>query len=217
MTKPSLERLEKETLGFPNRAKRIIVYDNKTLSTANDFLLSIKQLRKEIADTFNPIIEKAHKAHKEAVNQKKRYEEPLKEAEKTIKLQIASYMDEQRRIQREAEEKARREEEERQKKETEILERAKKYEDAGMKEEAEQIKNDIPLPKPMEIPSTPELEGISISRIWKWRVVDKNLIPREYLIVDSAKITSLVKATKGQIKIPGIEIYPEDSVAARTS
>lgn len=216
MAKMPLEKLKAEALGFPSRAKKIIVHDNKTLSIANDFLLAVKALRKEIADTFDPIIEKAHRAHKEAVAQKKRYEEPLVEAEKEVKLQIASYMDEQRRIQREAEEKAKREEEERRKKEAEILKRAKKYEDAGMKEEAEVIKNEIPLPALVDVPSAPQLDGVKISKIWKWRVVDKNLVPRKYLIVDSASVTRDVKASKGQISIPGIEIYQEDSVAART-
>jgi len=40
------------------------------------------------------------------------------------------------------------------------------------------------------------------------------LIPREYLIPDEVKIGGVVRATKGSIQIPGIEIYSEDQVLA---
>ena len=106
-----LEQLKKDALGFPERAKRIMVHDAKTLSIANDFLISIKIMRDEIGRTFNPIIKKAHEAHKEAVAKKKEHEEPLKDAETTIKVHIGAYMTLQAEIRREAEEKARREEE----------------------------------------------------------------------------------------------------------
>ncbi len=187
----NLEKLKKDTLGFPDRAKRIIVHNNKTLTLANDFLQSIKLLMTEIGNTFNPIIKKAHEAHREAGSQKKRYEEPLILAEKTIKMNIASYMEEQARIRREAEEKARREEEERQKKEDEILERAKKYQDAGQEEEAQSLQAEIPLPARVDIPPEPEVKGLSVKHI-----------------LDTERINNLVTATKGRTRIPGIEIYP---------
>lgn len=186
-----LEKLKKDTLGFPDRAKRIIVHDGKTLTLANDFLQAIKLLMQEIANTFNPIIKKAHEAHKEAVSQKKRYEFPLIEAERTIKLHIGSYMEEQERIQREIEEKARKEEEERQAKEDLLLERAKVYEKAGQTEEADAILEEIPLPAKVEIPPAPEPEGLVVKHI-----------------LDTERINNLVTATKGRTRIPGIEIYP---------
>lgn len=186
-----LKKLEKETILFPDRAKRIIVHDGKTLTIANDFLLSIKLLMKEVANTFNPIIQKAHAAHKEAVAQKKRYEEPLTDAERTIKIHIGSYLEDEAKKEREAEEKARKIEEERQQKETEALERAKKYQDQGMEEEAEEIINEIPLPARVPEPPPSKPEGLIISQI-----------------VDTEKINRFVETTKGQAQIPGIRIYP---------
>jgi len=185
------EKFKTEALAYPSRAQKIIVHDNNSLTIANDFVQSIKEMRKEVADTFDPIIEKARKARDEALAQKKRYDEPLKEAEKIIKLSIASYLEEQDKIRREAEEKAAREEEERQKKEEEAIERAKKYDDIGMKEEAEAIIKEIPLPELIEEVPRPAADGLAIKKI-----------------VDFAKITQLVESSKGRIKIPGIEIYP---------
>lgn len=216
MTETSLQKLEKEVVGFPDQASRIIVCDDKTLKGANDFVVAIKKMRKEVADTFNPIIEKAHKAHKEALAQKKKYEAPLIEAEKTIKLQIASYMSELERKRREAEEAAKKAEEERQRLEEENLKKAKTLEAAGYYEDAENLKSEIPTPAPIDIPSSPKLEGTSISKIVKWRIKDFSQIPRDYLMIDSAKITKAVKASKGEIRIPGIEVYTEDSVRVKT-
>ena len=187
----NLEKLKKDVTTFPDRAKRIIVYDGKSLTLANEFLKSIKLLMNEIFTTFNPIIKKAHEAHKEAVAQKKRYEEPLIEAERTIKLHIGAYMEGQEKIRREAEEKARREEEERQKEEERILAEAKRLEDSGKQKEAESIIAEIPLPALVEMPIAPVAEGLSIK-----------------YILDTEAINRFVESTKGKILLPGIRIYP---------
>lgn len=210
MTEISLERIKKDALGFPEKAKRLIVHNQETLTLANIFVREVKALMNEVANSYDPII-----SHAKA--EKKKYYDPLKESEKIAKLHIASYLEEQDRIRREAEEKAKREEEERQKKEQEILDRAKNYSDAGMKEEAEDIIAEIPLPAIADIPSAPEVEGLALKQI-----------------VDTERINQLVESSKGQIKIPGIETYPvwkwkivdrkliprsyfKSSVAARTS
>ena len=44
-----------------------------------------KDLRAKIAETFDPIISKAHAAHKEAVGQKKKHDDPLEQAQRIIK------------------------------------------------------------------------------------------------------------------------------------
>ena len=186
-----LEQLKKDALGYPDRAKKIIVHDGKTLTVANDFLISIKLLKDEIAQTFNPIIKKAHEAHKEAVAKKKEHEAPLTLAETTIKLHIGSYLEIQARIRREAEEEAIREEEERQKKEEKILAEAKIFEDSGKEKEAASLIAEIPLPVRVEIPPEPEAKGLSIKKI-----------------LDTEAINRIVNQRKDQANIPGIEVYP---------
>jgi hypothetical protein len=58
--------------------------------------------------------------------------------------------------------------------------------------------------------SLPKLEGISKTRdIPKFRIVDEAKIPREYLCADEVKIGKVVRATGGEIKIEGVEIYYE--------
>ncbi|MCK4792793.1 MAG: hypothetical protein KAV87_54190 [Desulfobacteraceae bacterium] len=187
-----LEQLKKDALGFPERAKMIIVHNAGTLTLANEFLQSIKSLMKEIAETFNPIIKKAHEAHKEAVAKKKEHEAPLMLAETTIKLHIGSYLEVQARIRRQAEEEARKAEEERQKEEDRILAEAKILEDSGKEKEAQSLQAEIPLPARVDIPPEPEAKGLSLKQI-----------------LDTDQINMIVKRLGGETRIPGIRVYPE--------
>ena len=186
-----LEKLKKDALGFPDQAKKIIVHDNETLMVANNFLTTIKAIKEEIGSAFNPIIKKAHEAHKEAVAKKKEHEAPLILAETTIKLHIGSYLEVQAIIRQKAERKAREEEEVRQKEEERILAEAKILEDSGREKEAQSLQAEIPLPARVEIPPEPVVEGLSLKQI-----------------VDTEQINRIVEQCKGQTLIPGIRVYP---------
>ena len=59
--------------------------------------------------------------------------------------------------------------------------------------------------------------GVAARTIWKHRVVDPALVPREYLMVDEKKLAGVARAVKGSIQIPGVEMYPEQQMAARAS
>jgi len=179
-----IEQIKKDALGFPARARTLIVHNNETLEIANNFILSMKEMMAEVAGSYDPII-------KHAKAEKAKYSNPLKEAQQIARTHVTSYLEDQAEIQRKAAEAARKIEEERQKKETAELERAKKYQDQGMQEEADEIIEDIPLPaKPPEAPAA-KPAGLSLKRI-----------------VDTEKINRFVATTKGQAQIPGIRIYP---------
>ena len=51
---------------------------------------------------------------------------------------------------------------------------------------------------------------------WKWEVVDINLVPREYLMINAGVLTPIVKASKGIIVIPGIRVFNEPIIAVNT-
>ena len=179
-----LEGFKIKALGFPSRATRMIVHDNKTLVIANDFVREVKALIKEVSGSYDPII-----SHAKA--EKKKYIDPLKDSEKTVKLNIGAYLERQEEIRREAEERARREEEERQKEEERILAESRRLEDSGKEKEAENILAEIPLPARVEIPSIPEVKGLALKHV-----------------VDTEAINRFVETTKGKILLPGIRIYP---------
>ena len=180
-----IEQIKKDALGFPAQARTLIVHNNETLEAANTFILGMKDMLKEVAGSYDPII-----SHAKA--EKKKYSDPLKEAQQIARTHVTSYLEDQAEIQRKADEKAREEEQKRQKKENDDLDRAKKYQDQGMEEEADAIIEDIPLPasKP-EAPAIAKPAGLALKRI-----------------VDTEKIDRFVDTTKGQKQIPGIRIYP---------
>lgn len=55
----------------------------------------------------------------------------------------------------------------------------------------------------------PKAEGLGSRTSYKFRVVDDSQVPREYLVVDEKSIGAIVRARKGRITIPGVEIWEE--------
>jgi len=169
-------------------------------------------LREKIGETFDPIIDKAHKAHKEAIAQKKKTEAPLVEAEKIIKPKMGKYREQQER-ERQAEIR-RQEEIVRKAMEEQQIQDAVEAEMSGNKEEAEAILNDdlIPVPAPkVEKPMKPD--GIAFRENWTFEIVDANKIPRNYLIPNEKLIGSTVRLMKDKVAaektIPGIRVSME--------
>ncbi|MFA5261530.1 MAG: hypothetical protein WC450_09905, partial [Candidatus Omnitrophota bacterium] len=184
-------------------------------------------LRKQINAAFDPIIDKAHQAHKEAVNQKRRAEAPLAEAEGIIKPALAAWDTAQEAIRRQAEQEA---QAAAMKAETDRkIAEAIALEAQGDKKAADQVMAEPVYVAPVIIPrSTPKVQGISFTERWTFRVINADLIPRQYLLAglmdnhrvgrtDSrlTAIRKVVDALKGATNIPGIEAYAEKSVSGR--
>ncbi len=215
--------LEKRVLSLPVQAVEIKVIDQETLSLATNFVLSLKALQKEIDEAFDPIIRAAHKAHKEALDQKKKFELPLLKAEGIVKPKIAAYIQEQERKRKEAERERLRAEQEKRRLEEEALQRALEAERRALAEkdeasrkiaqaEAEKIliqaadeeKRIVPA---SFIPEVPKTEGLAMRENWDFEVVDEAAIPREYLIPNEVKIRRVVKTLKDKTNIPGIRVF----------
>lgn len=178
-----LEKIKSTALSYPEEARKLLVLNPERLIYVSEFASQMRRMRKAIAEAFDPIIRHARA-------EKKKYDDPLKEAEQIARMNITAYMDKQRTIQREAEEIARREEEKRQKEEDRILEESRILKDSGKIKESENIIAEIPLPARTPEPPPLAPEGLSTKRI-----VDTEAIDRKVLM------------TSGTIKIPGIETY----------
>lgn len=62
--------------------------------------------------------------------------------------------------------------------------------------------------------------GESVRSTWKARVIDTNLVPREYLIVDQKMLDAVAKSKKDQIAqkqfcIPGVEFYEDRTIVRK--
>lgn len=213
-----------KALTWPDRAKALVITSHEHYSQAGEFLKDIKALRKEVDAAFDPIITKAHEAHKEACGQKKRADTPLLEAETILKRGLIAW-DTERERQRVIEERrlhelARQEAEARQVAEAAALEAEANAatdltEASEIRREAETVlQAPVMVPVVVVAKDTPKVSGITYREVWKYRVVDDTKIPREYLTRDDVKIGGVVRALKGATTIPGIEVYAEKVASA---
>jgi|ERR1041384_2634771 hypothetical protein len=60
----------------------------------------------------------------------------------------------------------------------------------------------------------PKIAGQSVREYWLFEIEDASLIPREYLMPDTARIRKFVNAMKGEMPIPGVRIYSEKRIAS---
>jgi hypothetical protein len=214
------ETVKSDALAWPERAAALRVTDTQSYTIASEMLKGIKALRNRIADVFDKHISAAHAQHKALVKEKADAEAPLTQAEGTIKRSLIAYSEEQERI-RKAEERrlaeiARKAEEDRRMAEAAALEaEALATGDVEMLATANEIV-EAPLVAPVvTLPkATPTVSGISYREVWKFRVTNVALVPREFLAVDETKIGGVVRAMKGLAKIPGVEVYSEKVASA---
>lgn len=206
------KEVEERALAVVDEANGLVVASNETYEKAGAFLTGIKAIRKEIGEVFDPIISKAHLAHKEAVGQKKKAEAPLLKAEGIVKPRIAEYAKEQERVRQEEQARLLREAEK--KAEEERLAKAEEAEKAGEKEEAEAILNEPDfVPPPVVAKTIPKLEGVSFRKNWKYQIVNDALVPRDFLTVDTIKLGQYARSFKDKAKVAGVTFYPDDGVA----
>ena len=213
------------------QAHKMTVKNNDQLLAVSEFLKTIKALRAEVDATFDPIISKAHEAHREALAQKKKVEAPLVQAEAAGKPLIAGYLaeqerkrrEEQVRLQREADEKAAAEEE---KKRLALAEAAN---EDGDIERAVEIMLDEPIApvvaaRVMVRANVPKLDGVSMRENWTAEVTDMKAlvaavaagqVPLIALQANTMFLGQQARAMKAGLNYPGVKAVAANSIAAR--
>lgn len=152
-------------------------------------------------------------AKKQVMDLFRPFTDSLATAERTLKLRLVTWKNEQDRIareeQRKADEKARREREK-------LEAQARKAEEAGRAERAEVLRDRaVSTVAAMPVTEAPKVGGISTRSVWRFRVVDAAKVPDKYKLIDEKKIGGVVRALKGDTEIPGIEVWEESTMAAR--
>jgi hypothetical protein len=224
------EEVAKRASGYVEKARKCVVTNNEQYMSAAEFLKGVKSLQNEIAAAFDPIISKAHEAHKEALAQKAKANQPLLEAEKIVKDHITHYL--QAEEQRQAYEKARLEKQLadsiRAQAEEQNIKRAQELAEAGdMDGAAAAVDAEVEVPYvPVHVESrVVQMPGISKRKNYK--VDDVNLIVLLRAIVDGkapiecveANMTFLNQQARSFKKVgeiyPGVTVRTEDSIASR--
>jgi len=206
MEENGTKEVSTRALTIIEQANVLTVKDGKDYVEAGVLWKAIKELKDKVNETFKPIIEKAHAAHKEALAQKAKIFDPLEMAGRLVKGIMEKYNREQEAIkqakERRLREIARKEEEERR------LREAIEAEANGEKDISEAI-----LEEPIYVPpiiiekEVPKVSGIVFREIWDFEIVDEKLIPFEYLQPNMIKIGSVVRSLKSATNIPGIRAF----------
>ena len=61
---------------------------------------------------------------------------------------------------------------------------------------------------------TPVVKGQALRKVYRARVVELSLVPREYMLVNQVALDAFARATRGAVKIPGVEIVSDDILAS---
>ena len=204
------------------RVFKIVTAEHYT--TAATRLQGIKALMKKVNETFDPIISKAHAAHKEAVSKKKELELPLQQAETAYKTGMIGYQNEQERIRREQQAKL----EEEARKEREKLEaRAAKAEEKGKTEKADELRAQAAtVPTPIVQIETPRVAGISTRETHRAVVVDQmallkavveGKVPEGAILANDAFLNAQARLQKSALNYPGVKVVVEQGIASRAN
>ena len=203
--------LQKDINQAVANANALVIKDGTGLQTASEYLRQCNLRIKAVGAEFDEICEKANAAHKAATARRKLHLDPVNRAKLIISGKVTVYHNQQQRIlnEREAEKRriAREESDAAKLAEAELLlaEGEPELAEAVLEEE-----------RPLEIvqapAAEPEPEGLSYRDNWQFEVVAIKEIPAEYLQVNEKGIRAVVKALKGNTKIPGIRVFNKKTV-----
>lgn len=237
-TPATKDTLATEAQSWSSRARALTITDRESCLHASQLLRSIKGLRAQIQQWFEPHIEaametkrKADAARKALVDEKDRMEAPLVDAETVIKRSLLTFETEQERL-RYAEEQRLQAEAQRHA-EAATLAVAAEMEleavatgDAEMLQEAQDI-----LAQPIEAPvvsvakAMPKVQGITYRDQWKAHptidivklaaAVAAGKASPTFLMVNMTALNQFARATQGAQAVPGVRFFNDRIVAAR--
>ena len=199
----------------------------KSYIASADDLKKIKAKAKELNETRMSLTRPIEESKKKIIAFFKEPLDFLSRAEDAVKKAMIIWQQEQERLRREEEARLA----EIQRKEAERLQREAAKEAARAESlktdkakaaaaaKAEELKAQAEATTaiaPTVESTVEEVSGISTRKAWKFEIVDKEKLPREYMIPDEKYIGQMVRATKGRKEIPGVRIYSEDIIASRS-
>lgn len=195
--------------------------------TAADDVKIIKAKTKELIVLKKSLLDPINESKKRITNLFKEPLDCLERAEKGVKKLMANWHTKQEEI-RQAEQKRlddiqRKEAERLQQAAAKELARAESLKTesakarAAAKAEELKAKSEIVTEiAPVVENKVEKIDGISIRKTWKFKIVNINEIPREYMIPDEKYIGQIVRNSKGKKEIPGVKTYSEDVISSRT-
>lgn len=188
-----------------NFATALVISDNETYTKADQFCVALKGLEKEIIGDFAESKSAASLAHKTICAQEKAHLDKCVPPRTLIKQKMSAYADAQEQLRREEEDRQRIEAQKRA--DDEALEAAQLAQAAGRTEEAAALLESPAPAVTVFVPKTTPKASTVLRKIWAFRVVNANLVPRQYLMIDEPALRKQAAATGNAVQVPGIEFY----------
>ncbi len=185
----------------------ITVTDQQSYEAAGEILRNIATVKKNIKAHFAEPKKKAAEAHKAICALENNLLSQVADRETEIRQKMTVYW--------QAEQKRIAAEEERKRKEAEEMAKlAQEAEAAGDTETAVEAVAMAAVTQ-ATVTEAPKAAGISFREVWRAKVIDPDKVPREYLIVNQSALDAVAKATRGSIKIAGVEFVKETISSVR--
>lgn len=229
----TIQRAEEAAVEVTTKASTFLtgVFDKNITIISQQGLIEGSDVLKIIKSAYNKLEQRRKETVKPINDAKVKIQELFKpdldnylEAEKVIKQAIIKYQQEQLEKQKEAERLAKIETDK--KEATRIAELERQKEEWAKKgnqdkvEEKQEMIEEVFIAPVMPVQEAPQkISGLSTRKSWKARPVDDEydvkIIPPEYLMVNQKMLDQVAKATKGKLKISGVEFYSEDIISSR--
>lgn len=203
-------------------AESLIIAGQADLEAASNLLKGLKTAKESVVNFFKPLKDKAFQTHKEICDREKEMLSPYANADQIVRQKVNTYTAEQERIRREKEAELRRKQEAEARR---LADEAEQLEAEGKRAEAEITLDRAAMTETYAQivsvqPSQEKIQGISYRTDYEISVIDEKAVPAAVSgitirPVDLAAVKRLAVATKGQIKIPGIQITENKKVAVR--
>ncbi len=215
--------LEKEVTTVEKQASAIVIQNDEDMVRAKQFVANVKSVAKRVEEFWKPLWDASYRAYKTVMDRKKSMIDPLTNAEKTAKAKISQYVAEQERKRKEEAERIRKLAQEEMNRKLEEAAQAESNGDAVGAEyamaEAEAYESASLAKIPVQ---ATKVEGMQQRKTWEIDSIDLSKLPCEFAGVmlrpaDEKAILNLIKATKGQIAIPGVKHKEKFVIAVKAS
>lgn len=208
-----------EASSIVKAASEIVIHDDLSYAEAGEFQRAARQLRQKVVTFFDPLVTKAHEAHKALTAARKRELDPVDAALLEVQRKMGAYQLECERQRREEEAILRKQAEEAAREEAEAT--AEYHELMGNTASAEAVRAHADHGAKLAAnavtvePYAPKVDGQAARTTWGFEIEDESKIPRQYLTPDLKAIGAIVRARKGCIEIPGVKITSETKVTVK--
>lgn len=192
-------KLERSTSVMADAARSWEVKSEGDVEDVAKYLKVIAESKKTIEERRQFLVRPLNN-HVSAINEMfKRFLAPALEADRILRGKIADFRTEQARVRLEEQRRA---------------DAAAAALQKRLDDEAAAEGTTAPTVMPGTVLAPPSTIGnASMRKVWKFDVLDDDLVPRDYLVVDETAIRKAVAA--GVREIPGVRIYQDEQVTIR--